>query len=259
MRLFNQAGGTAGLAVLSRVIPLLGAMAAAASAFPAQAHDVSEQARQMMLNGSLPEVMWLGAEHMLTGYDHLLFLLGVLFFLTSFGQIVRFITAFTLGHTITLLGATLLGITANAYLIDAVIALTVCYKASENLGLFRRWLGEKAPNLLYMVFLFGLIHGFGLSTRLQEMTLLDDPQLVGKIIAFNVGVEFGQIAALALMIGVVKLWRQTSVWHPVMKAANALLFILGLALFAGQISGFMSHADGTPHSTAQMQTGPARV
>lgn len=207
---------------------------------PAYAHDVTQQARQLMLDGNLLDVVWIGAEHMLTGYDHLLFLLGVLFFLTSVSQIVQFITAFTLGHTITLLGATILGITANAYLVDAVIALTVCYKALENLGVFQRWLGEKTPNLLYMVFVFGLIHGFGLSTRLQQMTLTEDPQLISKILAFNVGVEFGQIAALCLMVGVVRLWRQTTVWQPVMRASNAGLLTAGLALFAVQISAFTS-------------------
>jgi hypothetical protein len=206
------------------------------SSTPAVAHDVSDQARQMMLDGDLIDVMWVGATHMLTGYDHILFLLGVLFFLTGFSQIVRFITAFTLGHTVTLLGATLLGVTANATAVDALIALTVCYKAAENLGLFRRWLGDHAPNLLYMVFVFGLIHGFGLSTRLQAMTLVDDPQLVSKILSFNLGVELGQVAALALMIGVVRLWRQTSVWQPVMRASNAGLFTAGLALFAVQVA-----------------------
>lgn len=221
---------------------LRGAAALAVSAVmaaPALAHDVSEHARQMMLEGGLIDVVWIGAEHMLTGYDHLLFLLGVLFFLQGFGPIVRFITAFTLGHTLTLMGATMLGITANAYLVDAVIALTVCYKAFENLGLFRRWFGVDAPNLIYMVFLFGLIHGFGLSTRLQDMTLVEDSGLVSKILAFNVGVELGQVAALSLMIGVVRLWRQTTVWTPVMRAANLALLVAGLGLFAVQMDGFV--------------------
>lgn len=190
----------------------------------------------MMLDGNLADVVLIGADHMLTGYDHILFLLGVLFFLTDFAQIVRFITAFTLGHTITLLGATLLGVTANAYLVDAVIALTVCYKALENLGVVRNWLGERTPSLIHMVFLFGLIHGFGLSTRLQEMTLVEDPQLVPKILAFNVGVEMGQIAALSLMIGVVRLWRQTRVWKPVLQVSNAGIFVVGLGLFTAQVA-----------------------
>jgi len=216
------------------------AIIAAAALLPAAAvaHDVTEQAQQLMLNGSWAEVAWIGAEHMLTGYDHLLFLLGVLFFLSGFGQIVRFITAFTVGHTITLLFATLTGITANAYLVDAVIALTVCYKAFENLGGFRRWFGVDAPNLLLMVFLFGLIHGFGLSTRLQQITLVEDPELVGKILAFNVGVELGQIAALVVMSLVTRLWRETDAWQPMTRIANAVLMIAGLVLFALQIGAF---------------------
>lgn len=212
----------------------------------ARAHDVSEQARQNMLDGSWVDAIWIGAEHMLTGYDHLLFLLGVLFFLSGFWQIVRFITAFTLGHTLTLLFATLNGITANAYLIDAVIALTVCYKAFENLGGFQRWFGGKAPNLLYMVFVFGLIHGFGLSTRLQQLTLMEDPDLVSKILGFNVGVELGQVAALAFMVGVVRLWRGTEAWGGVTRTANMALLAAGLVLFGLQIGGFLEASATEP-------------
>ena len=227
-------------------------MWAAFAAAPALAHDVSELARQSMLEGGPGMAAWIGAEHMLSGYDHLLFLLGVLFFLHRTGEIVRFVTVFTLGHTITLLGATLLGITANIYLIDALIALTICYKAFENLGLFRRLLGIDAPNLLIMVFGFGLIHGFGLSTRLQQVTLVDDPQLVPKILAFNVGVELGQIAGLCLMLAVVRLWRSTDVWTPVMRGANAALMVLGLGLFIVQIGSFASHPDPMPAQIASL-------
>lgn len=236
---------------------LLAGGAVALAAAPAEAHNVSEQAQQMMLNGSLAQVAWIGAEHMLTGYDHLLFLLGVLFFLTGFGQIVRFITAFTLGHSITLLGATMLGISANAYLVDAVIGLTVCYKAAENLGVFQRWMGGRAPNLLYMVFLFGLVHGFGLSTRLQDMAVVDDPQIIAKILAFNVGVELGQVGALALMIGVVRLWRETTVWQPVVRTANALLLLLGFGLFAMHVNSFVQDAPAAVAATAS--SSPTRV
>lgn len=213
-------------------------MATLIAALPATAfaHDVSEQAQQQMLNGSLLDVVWIGAEHMLTGYDHLLFLLGVLFFLSDLKQIVRFITAFTAGHTLTLLFATVAGITANAYLIDAVIALTVCYKAFENLDGFKRWLQTPAPNLLLMVFVFGLIHGFGLSTRLQQMTLVDDPQLVPKILAFNVGVEFGQVAALAIMSLAVNVWRKTVAWPLIVPVGNAALMAAGLLLFVQQVA-----------------------
>lgn len=205
---------------------------------PALAHNVSEQARQRMLDGSYLDFVWVGAEHMLTGYDHLLFLLGVLFFLRGFGDIVRFVTAFTLGHTLSLIVATRLGISADPYLIDAVIALTVVYKAFENLDGFRRCFGITAPNLLLMVLAFGLIHGFGLSARLQQMTLAKDPQLVEKVLAFNAGVEFGQIAALALMAYVVRSWQQTRIWPAVATGTNVALIGTGALLLAFQLVAY---------------------
>lgn len=199
-------------------------------------------AQQRMLIGSFLDVAWIGAEHMLTGYDHLLFLLGVMLFLARFSQIVVFITAFTAGHTITLLIATLAGITANPYLVDAVIALTVTYKAVENLDGFRRWFGRPAPNLLAMVFVFGLIHGFGLSTRLQQMTLAKDPELVVKIIAFNVGVEFGQIAALTAMTAVVKVWRTSTSYPSITRVTNGALIAASAVLLALQVHGYFTSA-----------------
>jgi hypothetical protein len=242
---FRRRGGGA-VDLVRRLSPAASAAAALAAAGPAAAHDVAEQARLAMLNGSLLDVAWIGAEHMLTGYDHLLFLLGVIFFLSSLKQIVTFITAFTVGHTITLLFATLAGITANPYLIDAVIALTVCYKAFENLGGFRRWLGASAPDLLLMVFAFGLIHGFGLSTRLQQMTLVDDPQLIPKILAFNVGVEAGQIAALLVMSLAVNAWRQTVAWPVIVRSGNAALMAAGALLFVQQVAGFLGGLPAAP-------------
>jgi hypothetical protein len=203
------------------------------------AHTVSEQAQQRMLLGGLADAARIGAEHMLTGYDHLLFLLGVMLFLRSFLQIVAFITAFTLGHTITLLFATLAGISANPYLVDAVIALTVTYKAIENLDGFRRWFGIAMPNLLGMVFAFGLIHGFGLSTRLQEMTLARDPDLIGKILAFNVGVELGQIAALTLMTLIVRTWRTSPAFPVLARTTNLALIAASAVLLSLQVHGFV--------------------
>ena len=211
----------------------------------AQAHGISESARATMEQGGLLAYIWLGAEHMITGYDHLLFLFGVIFFLTSFGDIVRFITAFTVGHCITLLGATLVGVTANAYLIDAVIALSVIYKGFENLGGFEQRLGFKAPNLLLMVFIFGLIHGFGLSTRLQELPLGDEG-LVDKILCFNIGVELGQIAALAAMLLFFTAWRASASFERFSKAANFGLVFAGMGLFFLQINGFL-YGDGHHH------------
>jgi len=201
------------------------------------AHGMSEADKQRILDAGALEYIDLGARHMLTGYDHLLFLLGVLFFLYNVRDIVKFITAFTLGHSITLVFATLLTIKANAYLIDAVIALTVCYKAFENLDGFKRFFQIKAPSLLWMVFGFGLIHGFGLSTRLQQLPLPDDG-LVLNILAFNVGVELGQILALCVMLLVLAAWRKRESFGNFAKACNGLLMILGTLLFLHQLHGY---------------------
>lgn len=223
-----------------RPLILVGLIAALFPLEFVQAHEPSALAKQQMLQGGFIDVAWLGAEHMLTGYDHLLFLLGVLFFLSRAVQIVSFITAFTVGHALVLLVATPLAIAANPYLIDALIALTVVYKAVENLGWFHRFLGFETPPLLPMTFMFGLIHGFGLSTRLQEMALVSDPDFFGKIVAFNIGVELGQVAALAFMGAALYLWRHTSRWELFARAVNVMLVIAGLALFAVQLGAFAS-------------------
>jgi hypothetical protein len=169
----------------------------------ALAHGMSEADRQAVLSDGIFGFIKLGAMHMLTGYDHLLFLFGVIFFLTRFKDILHFITAFTLGHCITLVFATFFGIQANYYAIDAAIALTVCYKAFENLDGFKKYLKLSPPSLTVMVFGFGLLHGFGLSTRLQE--ILEDMSqegLLAKILMFNVGVEVGQVLALTSIVWV---------------------------------------------------------
>ena len=213
----------------------------------AYAHGISEESRATMTAGGIVDYIWLGAEHMVTGYDHLLFLFGVIFFLTSFRDIVRFITAFTLGHCITLLGATLAGITANAYLIDAVIALSVIYKGFENLDGFKKFFKFEAPNLLTMVFIFGLIHGFGLSTRLQELPLGDEG-IISRILAFNIGVELGQIVALTVMLGFFKAWRSTKAFARFDAAANTALIVAGVGLLVLQIDGYLHEDD---HHTSQ--------
>ncbi|MEM7807120.1 MAG: HupE/UreJ family protein [Planctomycetota bacterium] len=204
------------------------------------AHGMTEDDQARMLEAGYPEYAWLGGKHMLTGYDHLLFLLGVVFFLTKFGDVLKFITAFTLGHCITLIGATLLGIQANYYLIDAVIALTVIYKGFDNLGGFQKQLGVDPPDLLGMVFAFGLIHGFGLSTRLQQLPLGEDTGgLVLRILSFNVGVELGQVIALGLMILLLAAWRKTASFQTFSRAANAGLIAVGALLLVMQLHGYV--------------------
>lgn len=201
------------------------------------AHGMSAEDQARILNAGYLEYMQLGATHMLSGYDHLLFLFGVIFFLTRFKDILKFITAFTIGHSITLIFATLFAIKANYFLIDAVIAITVCYKAFDNLDGFKRYFQMSSPNLTWMVFIFGLIHGFGLSTRLQQLPLGTDG-LVLKILSFNVGVELGQIIALSVMLLVLAGWRKSESFVRFSKASNLLLIILGGLLLLMQLHGY---------------------
>ncbi|MFT6154918.1 MAG: hypothetical protein ACJAYK_001087 [Crocinitomicaceae bacterium] len=204
-----------------------------------------DQAR--ILNAGNWEYMQLGATHMLSGYDHLLFLFGVIFFLNNFRDILKFITAFTIGHSITLVFATLFTIKADYYLIDAVIALTVCYKAFDNLDGFKRYFQMPSPNLTWMVFIFGLIHGFGLSTRLQQLPL-GDHGLVMKILSFNVGVEIGQVIALSIMLLLLMGWRKTQSFTRFSKAANVALMFAGGLLLLMQLHGYQhsQHPDDFP-------------
>jgi hydrogenase/urease accessory protein HupE len=220
--------------------------ALACSSTLAEAHGISEASRETMADGGVFAYIWLGAEHMLTGYDHLLFLFGVVFFLSGFRDVVRFITAFTLGHCITLLGATLAGVTANPYLIDAVIALSVVYKGFENLDGFKKYFDLRAPNLLAMVFVFGLVHGFGLSTRLQELPLGEEG-LVSRILAFNVGVEIGQVAALTAMLAFFAAWRSSQAFERLGRMANSALVLAGVGLFLFQMNGYVLGSDDHGH------------
>ena len=202
------------------------------------AHGVSSADQETLSNGGLWAYILIGAKHMVTGYDHLLFLAGVIFYLSGLKDIVQFITAFTIGHSLTLISATYLGIKADEHLIDAVIALSVLYKGFENLGGFNKWLNIKSPNLLAMVFIFGLIHGFGLSTRLQSFDM-GSTLFLSKIICFNIGVELGQIIALIPIVILITKWKNFKSYHAFYKAANVYLAIAGIALFIYQISQYL--------------------
>ncbi len=204
------------------------------SAFP---HGMSEADKQAILDGGYLQYMWLGATHMLTGYDHLLFVFGIVFFLTTFMDVVKYITAFTIGHSITLISATLMGITANYFLIDAVIALSVCYIGYENLGGFKK-LFEKPPSLLLMIFLLGFIHGFGLSTRLQQLPLGEDG-IVLRILSFNLGIELGQVGALCIMVALLFKWRRTKSFLQISSVSNRGLIVAGTLLFMMQMHGYL--------------------
>lgn len=203
----------------------------------ALAHGIAEGDKQAMIAGGNLRYLMLGATHMLTGYDHLLFIFGVIFFLIGFRDILKYITAFTLGHSITLIFATVLGISANYYLVDAAIALSVCYKGFENLDGFKKYLGRPSPNLVVVIFGFGLIHGFGLSTRLQQLPL-GETGLIMRILSFNIGVEVGQVLALAGMVAIVSGWRRTLSFNRFAGISNRGLIAAGMLLFLVQMHGF---------------------
>mgnify|MGYP006282809057 CR=1 FL=1 len=200
------------------------------------AHDVTSADQELLRNGGLWAYIRVGATHMLTGYDHLLFLAGVIFYLNNFIDILKFITVFTIGHCLTLIGATYLGITANEHLVDAVIGLSVLYKGFENLGGFEK-IKLKSPNLLFMVGLFGLIHGFGLSTKLQSFDMGQD-QFLAKILCFNLGVEVGQILALIPIVFVISLARKQKQFPAFYKAVNWYLVLAGIGLTGYQLYGY---------------------
>ncbi len=209
--------------------------------FETFAHGISEDAKRAMIEGGYLQYIWLGAEHMITGYDHLLFLFGVIFFLTKFKDIVKFISVFTLGHSITLIFATFMGVSANYWLIDAVIALSVCYKGFDNNKGFQEYFGMKrSPNLLWMVFLFGLIHGFGLSTRLQQLPLGEKGmEMLGRIVSFNIGVEVGQIAGLVIMLLIITELRKLHLFNRLSRVLNDGLMLAGFMLLLMQLHGYL--------------------
>ena len=181
-------------------------------------------------------LMYLGAKHMVTGYDHLLFLVGVIFFLYRLKDVFLYVSLFTIGHSLTLLGGVLGGIHANPYLIDAVIGFSVVYKAFENMDGFRRVFGVQ-PNARAAVLIFGLFHGFGLATKLQDFALA--PQgLVANIVSFNVGVEMGQGLALTFILIALTFWRTRSGFLHHAFATNAIVMACGFMLVGYQLSGY---------------------
>jgi hypothetical protein len=220
------------------VILLLGGWIAASSIL--SAHGVSSKdARYLLsLNGPAPiPLMYLGAKHMVTGYDHLLFLVGVIFFLYRGKDILLYVSLFTVGHSVTLLGGALGGIQASAFLVDAVIGLSIVYKAFENMGGFKT-LGVQ-PNTRVAVFVFGLVHGFGLATKLQEYSLSRNG-LVANIVSFNGGVEIGQFLALTAVLIALGYWRTRPGYLRHAYVTNAALMTAGFVLAGYQLTGYFT-------------------
>ena len=207
------------------------------------AHGVAQDDANFFLTNvgaAIGPFMYLGAKHMFTGYDHLLFLVGVLFFLYRLKDVVAYVSLFTLGHSVTLLAGVLWGIQANPFVVDAIIGLSVVYKAFDNMDGFQRFLGVQ-PNTKAAVLIFGLFHGFGLATTLQEYTISADG-LLTNMLSFNVGVELGQIMALTGVLIALNFWRTREGFLKHAFLTNALLMSGGFILMGYQIVGFLTNA-----------------
>ncbi|MFT7090244.1 MAG: hypothetical protein ACJAYE_000592 [Candidatus Azotimanducaceae bacterium] len=180
--------------------------------------------------------IYLGAKHMVTGYDHLLFLVGVVFFLYRLTEVGVYVTLFAIGHSSTLLLGVYFDIPANAYLIDAIIGLSVVYKALDNMGAYQRWFGVQ-PDTKTATLIFGFFHGFGLATKIQDFEMSSDG-LLANLIAFNIGVEVGQLLALSAILILMGYWRRQSFFFKQAYSANVLLMSSGFMLMGLQLTGY---------------------
>jgi hypothetical protein len=206
------------------------------------AHNVSRDDIELISGRSGPQIMlylWLGAKHMVTGYDHLLFLVGVIFYLKRLSAVAIFASLFALGHTITLISGVLLGLDVNAYLVDAIIGLSVAYKGFDNLNGFDTLFGE-SPNERLAVFIFGLFHGLGLATKLQDLGLAEDG-LLTNLISFNLGVELGQLAALIVFVLLLRFVPPRTAGSKVGAGVNIGLVIAGFTLMAYQLALYLNN------------------
>ena len=203
------------------------------------AHGVSASDQDLITQGrQLAVFIYLGAKHMVTGYDHLLFLFGVIFFLYRLRDVASYVTIFAVGHSITLLYAVLSGTHVNPFIIDAIIGFSVVYKALDNIGGLERLLGFQ-PNTKAAVMVFGLFHGLGLGTKLQDFSLSAEG-LVPNIVAFNVGVEAGQILGLSAILIVMGFWRRSSRFTHHAYAANVAVMTCGFVLVGYQLAGYIA-------------------
>src|SRR5215471_14305083 len=219
----------------------IAAVAVLALAFPdlAFAHNVSKRDAAFVVANqgrAVGAFLYLGAKHMVTGYDHILFLVGVIFFLYRLKDVVAYVSLFTIGHSITLLAGVLGGIRANSFVVDAIIGFSVVYKAFDNMGGFRQLLGFQ-PNAKLAVLIFGLCHGFGLATKLQELDLSKNG-LVANIVSFNAGVEIGQVLALTAVLIALGVWRTRSGFLRHAFLTNTALMAVGFLLAGYQIAGY---------------------
>lgn len=181
--------------------------------------------------------VYLGAKHMVTGYDHILFLLGVVFFLYKMREVAIYVSIFAVGHSVTMLVGVWYGWGVNAYIVDAIIGLSVVYKALDNLGAYQRWFGFQ-PNTKMATLIFGLFHGTGLATKILEYKIAEDG-LLPNLLAFNLGVELGQILALSIILIAMGYWRKSPKFFSQAYTANVVVMSLGFMLMGLHITGYV--------------------
>ena len=191
---------------------------------------------QEITGANIIPFIYLGAKHMVTGYDHLLFLFGVIFFLYKMKDIGIYVSLFAIGHSTTMLLGVMTGISVSAYIIDAIIGLSVVYKALDNIGAFQRWFGFQ-PNTKVATLVFGFFHGFGLATKILEYEVSPDG-LLSNLIAFNIGVEMGQLMALSAILIIMGYWRRTDSFIRHAYTANVAMMSAGFVLMGYQLTGF---------------------
>ncbi|MGR1219003.1 HupE/UreJ family protein [Metapseudomonas otitidis] len=228
-------------AFLRRPLFLLTLVAALLLVTPdALAHGVAEGDKGFIQESTgvmLMPFIYMGAKHMITGYDHLLFLFGVIFFLYRLKDVGLYVTLFAVGHSVTLLLGVLADISISSYVIDAIIGFSVVYKALDNLGAFKRWFGVQ-PDTRAATLIFGLLHGFGLATKIQEFEISPDGLIV-NLIAFNVGVEIGQLLALGSILILMGYWRRTASFWQHAYSANVAMMSAGFLLMGYQLTGLV--------------------
>ena len=226
---------------LQRLLAALLLLALTAS--PALAHGIGGKDAVYVTQaaGAHPvPFLYLGAKHMVTGVDHLLFILGIIFFLYRLRHVALYVTMFSIGHSITLLAGVLMNLKVDPFLVDALIGLSVAYKALDNLGAFKTLFGVQPDNRV-AVLGFGLVHGFGLATKLQALNL-SPKGLVANLVSFNIGVELGQLLVLAAMLALIVLWRRSAWFGRTAVAANLLILVAGLVLIQHQLAGYFTQA-----------------
>ncbi len=221
-------------AILLLVLAIL-----AGTAETAMAHAVAEGDKgyiQAIYGVHLIPFTYLGAKHMVTGYDHILFLFGVIFFLYRMKEIAIYVSLFAIGHSTTMIVGVLFDFGINSYIIDAIIGLSIVYKALDNMGAYRRWFGFQ-PDTRMATLIFGLCHGFGLASKIIEYNIAEDG-LIPNLLAFNVGVEIGQLLALGAILVAMGWWRRSGNFLRHAYNVNVAMLCAGFILIGYQLTGY---------------------